>query len=74
MKTFDQLTADEKSRAVERARNMVRDLLEEGILVLDSMTEKEISGHQIKQLAMVAAEAAFYPEEGDEVIYGVAGG
>lgn len=68
MKLFEQLTKEQQAEAVGRAETTLRSLVKDGILTSD----KSLSSHMIRKVAVAAAEIAFYPESGDEIMYGIA--
>lgn len=60
MKTFEDLSVDQRREAVETAITELKANLKSGLLILD----KELSNEEIFNLAVVAAEESDYTDEG----------
>lgn len=66
MKTFDELTEDQKKTAVAYARSKLMDSITFGIISLDPQEDD-----RIQDFATIAAETALYSEKTDYIIDGV---
>jgi hypothetical protein len=60
MKTFEELTQEQKESAIDFARDILVDGLEEGVFHLS----REASGSEIDELAKIAAEESWYSDDG----------
>lgn len=69
MKTFDQLTYDQKLIAVAHAEATLETLIQEGFL--DFGNGDGLTKENIRYYAQAAAEGYYYSESGDSVIDGI---
>lgn len=70
MKKFYELTKPQQEQAVRFARLKLNDLIINGILV----TDRQMTKDQAHEIAVCAAEDAWYSERDDQVIADIADG
>ena len=70
MKRFNELTKEQQREAVNFALGEIKSCMELGLIKFGNIVNKS----HLEEYARIAAEDAYYTEEGDTVIDAIAGG